>query len=75
MAAAMTASPDDAEFAQVDAYIIQQLHEAAARLDACGDTQIRRQEVLDSACAGSPPAPPGPRRLTAGDSSPARAAE
>jgi hypothetical protein len=71
--AAMTASPDDAEFAQIDAYIIRQLREAAARLDACGDTQARRQEVLGSASHDSPP--PGPRHLTSGGSSPARAAE
>jgi hypothetical protein len=47
--AAMTASPDDAEFAQMDAYITRQIREAATRLDACGDTQTRLQEVLDSA--------------------------
>jgi hypothetical protein len=57
--AAMTASPDDAEFAQTDAYIIRRLREAAARLDACGDTQARLQEALDSASYDSPP-PGGP---------------
>jgi|HubBroStandDraft_5_1064220.scaffolds.fasta_scaffold706702_2 hypothetical protein len=42
----MTHSHDDADFAETDAYIIRQLHEATARLGASTDTKARLQEVL-----------------------------
>jgi hypothetical protein len=45
----MTPGQDDADFAETDAYIVRQLHEAIARLHACADTNARLQEALRTA--------------------------
>jgi hypothetical protein len=42
----MTASRDDAEFTDIDTYIIRQLHDAAATLTACTDMHARLHEVF-----------------------------